>query len=42
LKGVTIGNNSTITAQSVVSHDVEEYSIYGGNPAILVRKLSKN
>lgn len=41
LKGVTIGNNSTITAQSVVSHDVEEDSIYGGNPAVLIRRLPK-
>jgi acetyltransferase-like isoleucine patch superfamily enzyme len=42
LKGVTIGDNSTITALSVVCDDVDEYSVYGGNPAKLIRKLPKD
>src|SRR5258706_4655153 len=33
LKGVTIGEGSTITAGSVVMRDVPANSIYGGNPA---------
>ncbi|WP_066738192.1 acyltransferase [Butyrivibrio sp. AE2032] len=33
LKGVEIGKGSVIAAGSVVTRDVEEYSIVGGNPA---------
>lgn len=33
LSGVTIGEGSIIAAGSVVTKDVEPYSIYGGNPA---------
>lgn len=33
LSGVHIGNGSIIAAGSIVVHDVEPYSIYGGNPA---------
>ena len=33
LSGVTIGTGSIIAAGSVVTKDVEPYSIYGGNPA---------
>ena len=33
LSGVTIGKGSIIAAGSVVTKDVEPYSIYGGNPA---------
>lgn len=33
LSGVTIGNGSIIAAGSVVTHDVEPYSIYAGVPA---------
>lgn len=39
LKGVTIGDNSIIAANTVVYNDVEENSIYGGNPAVLIRRL---
>ena len=33
LSGITIGKGSIIAAGSVVTKDVEPYSIYGGNPA---------
>ncbi|HLK28178.1 MAG TPA: acyltransferase [Puia sp.] len=35
--GINIGNNSVIGANSVVSRDVEPYSIVGGVPAKLIR-----
>lgn len=35
--GVTIGNGSIIAAGSVVTKDVEPYSIYGGVPARKIR-----
>lgn len=37
-KGVTIGQGSIIAANSLVNKDVEEYSIYGGTPAKLLKK----
>lgn len=37
LPGVHIGTGSIIGAGSVVTHDVEPYSIVGGNPAKLIR-----
>ena len=39
LKGVTIGRNSTITANSVVRDNIPERSVAGGNPAIVWRTL---
>jgi acetyltransferase-like isoleucine patch superfamily enzyme len=39
LQGVKIGDNSTISAQSVVYDDVPEYCVYGGNPARLMKKV---
>jgi len=36
--GVKIGDGAIIAAGSVVTHDVEPYSIVGGNPAKLIRK----
>ena len=42
LRGVTIGDNSTISALSVVYNDVPEYTCYGGNPAVLLKKIPKN
>ena len=40
LKGVTIGDNSTISAMSVVYKDIEESCLYGGNPAVLIKRIS--
>jgi len=39
LKGVTIGDNSTIAAQSVVQKDVDANSIFAGNPAVLIKRM---
>ena len=36
LPGVTIGRGSVIAAVSVVTKDVEEYTLVGGNPAKLI------
>lgn len=38
MSGVTIGDGAVIAAGSVVTHDVEPYSIVGGVPARLIRK----
>lgn len=40
MKGVRIGRNSIITPNSVVVRDVEPNSVYGGNPAALIKTLS--
>lgn len=40
LKGVSIGEGAVIGACSVVSRDVEPYTVVAGNPAVLVRRLS--
>ena len=37
LSGVKIGTGSIIAAGSVVTKNVEPYSIYGGNPAVKIR-----
>lgn len=39
LPGVVIGKGSVIAAGSVVTHDVEPNTLYGGVPAIIIRKL---
>jgi acetyltransferase-like isoleucine patch superfamily enzyme len=39
LKGVTIGKNSIIAAGSIVVKDVESDSLYGGHPAVFIKKL---
>ena len=38
LKGVTIGRESIVGANSVVTRDVAPYSIVGGNPARLIKR----
>lgn len=39
LKGVTIGKESIIAAGSVISNDVPDHEIWGGNPARSIRKI---
>ncbi len=41
LGGVTVGANSILGANSVVTQDVEPNSIYGGVPAHLIRRKNK-
>lgn len=41
LPGVTIGNNSIVGANSVVTHDIPENSVFAGTPARLIRRLEK-
>lgn len=36
--GVTIGKASVVGASSVVTRDIEPYSVVGGNPAKLIKK----
>ncbi|MBS7564006.1 Vat family streptogramin A O-acetyltransferase [Mucilaginibacter sp. Bleaf8] len=38
MPGVKIGNGAVIAAKSVVTKDVPDYAIVGGNPAQLIRK----
>lgn len=38
MPGVKIGNGAIVAAHSVITKDVEPYSIVGGNPAKLLRK----
>ena len=40
LKGVTIGANSIIAAGSVVTKDIPDNEIWGGNPAKFIRKIN--
>jgi acetyltransferase-like isoleucine patch superfamily enzyme len=40
LAGVTIGENSVVGAGSVVTRDVEPYTIVAGNPAKLIKRLN--
>ncbi len=37
LKGVTIGDNSTVAARSVVYSDIPSNVVYGENPAVLIK-----
>ena len=39
LKGVTIGEGAVVGANSVVSRDVEPYTVVAGNPAVVLRRL---
>lgn len=38
MPGVRIGDGAIIAAESVVTKDVEPYTIVGGNPAKVIRK----
>lgn len=41
LKGVTIGEKSIIGAGAVVTKDVPDFEVWGGNPAQFIRKIDK-
>ena len=41
LKGVTVGSGAIIAAGSIVTDDVEPYSIYAGNPARKIKSLGE-
>ena len=38
LPGVKIGNGAVLAAGSVITKDAEPFGIYGGNPAVFIRK----
>jgi len=40
LKGVRIGKNSIVGAGSVVTKDVEDNTVVGGNPATLIKRIN--
>lgn len=42
LSGVTIGDGAIIAAFSIVTKNVEPYTIYGGNPARIIGKRFEN
>ena len=42
LKGVHIGKGAVIAAGSIVTKDVPEFTIYGGNPAKFIREIPRN
>lgn len=39
LKGVTIGEGAVVAAGSVVSKDIPDYEVWGGNPARFLKKI---
>ena len=39
LKGVTIGEGAVVAAKSVVVRDVEPYTVVGGNPAQVIKRI---
>lgn len=41
LKGVTIGKGSIVAAGSVVTKDVPAYTMVGGNPAVVIKKIKE-
>lgn len=41
LPGITVGNNSIIAAGAVVTKDVPDHTIVGGNPAKVIRKVNQ-
>jgi acetyltransferase-like isoleucine patch superfamily enzyme len=40
LKDITIGEGAVVAAGSVVTKDVEPYTLVGGNPARFIKKLN--
>lgn len=42
LKGVTIGEGAIVAAGSVVTKDVEPWTVVGGNPAVFLKKADRN
>ena len=41
LKGVRIGEGAVVGARSVVTHDVEPYTVVAGNPAIVMKRIKR-
>lgn len=41
LKGVTIGEGAIVAAGAIVTKDVPPYTVVAGNPAVVIRELSK-
>lgn len=39
LPGVTVGEGAVVAAAAVVTKDVEPYTIVGGNPAKLIKRI---
>jgi acetyltransferase-like isoleucine patch superfamily enzyme len=42
LKGVTVGEGGIVAAGSVVSKDVDPWTIVGGNPAKVIRRIAED
>ena len=42
LPGVKIGNGVIIGASSVVTKDIPDYAVVGGNPAKIIKMRNKN
>ena len=42
MPGVTIGRGAVVLPGAVVSKDVGEYSVVGGNPAVLIKERSRD
>ena len=40
MKDITIGEGAVVAAGSVVTKDVEPYTLVGGNPARFIKKLN--